>query len=86
LSGYDNDKEHSRNEKMHVLTAETIPGNATDRLSYYAKKYGMYIVFGMPELCEGKVYNYKLTLQMQSFDNQMQSFLLFVMGISKNVA
>ena len=57
LSGYDNDKEHSKNEKMHVIMAETIPGKTTERLSYYAKKYGMYIVFGMPELCDGKVYN-----------------------------
>ena len=57
LSGYDNDKEHSKPEKMHCITAETIPGEATDKLSGYAKLYGMYIVFGMPEKDGEKIYN-----------------------------
>lgn len=57
LSGYDNEINKPRNQKMHTLLAEPIPGNATDTLSYYAKKYNMYIVFGMPEKENNKVYN-----------------------------
>lgn len=34
---------------MQVATAETIPGNTTEELSEYAKKYNMYIIFGMTE-------------------------------------
>ena len=30
-------------------TAETIPGATTNELSKYAKKYNMYIIFGMTE-------------------------------------
>lgn len=42
---------------MQVATAETIPGASTNYLSEYAKKYGMYIIFGMTEKDEaGKIY------------------------------
>lgn len=34
---------------MQVATAETIPGDTTNELSEYAKKYNMYIIFGMTE-------------------------------------
>ena len=34
---------------MQVYTAETIPGTTTNELSKYAKKYNMYIIFGMTE-------------------------------------
>ncbi|SFU56256.1 Predicted amidohydrolase [Clostridium sp. DSM 8431] len=37
------------NDEMHVALAETIPGETTNELSEYAKKYGMYIIFGMSE-------------------------------------
>lgn len=50
LSGYDDDERTSdRNQKMHVLAAETIPGPATARLAEISKKYHLYIVVGMPE-------------------------------------
>ena len=51
---------------MQVYTAETIPGATTNELSKYAKKYNMYIIFGMTEKDEAgtikdngveKVYN-----------------------------
>ena len=42
---------------MQVATAETIPGESTNYLSEYAKKYNMYIIFGMTEKDEkGKIY------------------------------
>ncbi|MBQ3783682.1 MAG: leucine-rich repeat protein [Lachnospiraceae bacterium] len=34
---------------MQVATAETVPGASTTYLSEYAKKYNMYIIFGMTE-------------------------------------
>lgn len=42
---------------MQVATAETVPGESTNYLSEYAKKYDMYIIFGMTEKDEkGKIY------------------------------
>jgi len=49
LSGYDNIPEAPKSEKMQTLTAETIPGPATDTVYKLAKEYGSTIVFGMFE-------------------------------------
>ena len=55
LSGYgyvEPDKDpfyHKYGVSMQVATAETVPGKSTLELSEYAKKYGMYIIFGMTE-------------------------------------
>ncbi|MBU5628050.1 carbon-nitrogen hydrolase family protein [Oscillibacter sp. MSJ-2] len=50
LSGYDDDSAHiDRGEKMHTVLAETIPGPSTDVLTEIAQRYGIYIIFGMPE-------------------------------------
>ncbi len=63
LNGYDNDKNKPFEEKMHIKTAETIPGESSLRLSNIAKKYNMYIVYGMAEKAfnqnsnEAKIYN-----------------------------
>ncbi|MDY3035781.1 MAG: carbon-nitrogen hydrolase family protein [Absicoccus sp.] len=57
LTGYDNDLDHQGQEKMHCQLAETIPGDSTEKMTKVAKKYGMYVVFGMPECKDGKVYN-----------------------------
>lgn len=58
LSGYSDEEGKARNEKMHALAAETIPGPATDRVAEVASKYGMYVFFGMPEKDKnGVVYN-----------------------------
>lgn len=40
---------HKYGVSMQVATAETIPGDSTNELSAYAKKYNMYIIFGMTE-------------------------------------
>lgn len=47
----------SGKDSMQALNAETIPGSATDELISYAIDNEMYIVFGMPELRDGQVYN-----------------------------
>lgn len=49
LTGYDNEPDKARTEKMQVKLAETIPGETTKIVAEVAKKYHMYIVFGMPE-------------------------------------
>lgn len=40
---------HKYGVSMQVATAETVPGPTTNVLSEYAKKYGMYIIFGMTQ-------------------------------------
>ena len=57
LSGYDNDKENLNSDKMHIKLAETIPGKSTEIVANIAKKYGMYVVFGMPEKADNNIYN-----------------------------
>ncbi len=57
LTGYDNDKERSKQNKMHIKLAETIPGKSTDIIAKIAKKYNMYVVFGMPEKEKDTIYN-----------------------------
>lgn len=57
LSGYDTDVEHKREEMMHTMLAETIPGPSTEKIAQLAKEYNMYIVFGMPEKADDTVYN-----------------------------
>ena len=64
LSGYgylEPDKDpfyHKFGVSMQVATAETIPGESTNELSTYAKKYGMYIIFGMTEKdADGPMYD-----------------------------
>ena len=57
LTGYDNDKTASKTDKMHVRLAETIPGESTLKIAELAQKYNMYIVFGMPEKEDKKIYN-----------------------------
>ncbi len=42
---------------MQVALAETIPGDTTNELSEYAKKYNMYIIFGMTEKEEEPIYD-----------------------------
>ncbi|MGM9993168.1 MAG: carbon-nitrogen hydrolase family protein [Candidatus Avigastranaerophilus sp.] len=49
LTGYDNDIENNYAEKMHVRLAESITGESTRQISEIAKKYNMYVIFGMPE-------------------------------------
>lgn len=60
LTGYLNEPDKLREDKMQVKLAETIPGPSTKIIAEYAKKYNMYIVVGMPEKDsedETKIYN-----------------------------
>ena len=57
LSGYSNDPNPVREEKMHRRIAEPIPGPATEAVCALAKQFGVYAAFGMPEREESKVYN-----------------------------
>lgn len=41
---------------MQVALAETIPGPSTNIIAEYAKKYNMYIVFGMPQKMDAPMY------------------------------
>lgn len=49
LTGYDDEADKPKPEKMQTLLAETIPGPSTDLVAELAKKLGIYVVFGMPE-------------------------------------
>lgn len=49
LTGYDDDPQPEFADKMHVRLAEPIPGASTMAVAEIAKKYGMYVVFGMVE-------------------------------------
>lgn len=61
LTGYDVESEEiDIEEHMHRRLSETIPGNATNKVCELSKKYGMYVIFGMPERDKNdssKVYN-----------------------------
>ena len=49
LTGYDDEEDKEKHEKMQTLQAETIPGPSSDKVAELTKKYGIYVAFGMPE-------------------------------------
>lgn len=52
LSGYECSEDYHHDHgscTMHREAAETIPGPSTDEIAELAKKYTVYVVFGMPE-------------------------------------
>jgi predicted amidohydrolase len=51
LSGYECDEVHEDGSpcSMHVETAETIPGPATDELARLCRELDIYVIVGMPE-------------------------------------
>ncbi|HWP98770.1 MAG TPA: carbon-nitrogen hydrolase family protein [Syntrophomonadaceae bacterium] len=49
LTGYDDESEKAKPEKMQSLQAELIPGPATGEIEELTKKFGIYCVMGMPE-------------------------------------
>lgn len=49
LTGYDDESDKEKKDKMQSLLAETIPGPSTDKVAEACRKYGIYAVFGMPE-------------------------------------
>ena len=57
LTGYDLDPKNTGDKRMQIRMAETVPGPSTDALKPVAAKYHAYIVFGLPEKKNGKIYN-----------------------------
>jgi predicted amidohydrolase len=57
LSGYSDDPNPVREEKMQQRLAEPIPGPATQAVCALTKQYGTYAAFGMPERDGTCVYN-----------------------------
>lgn len=57
LSGYMYVEPEAGEECMQKQLAETVPGPTSSIIAEYAKQYGMYIVYGLPELKDGEVYN-----------------------------
>ncbi|MBP3198502.1 MAG: carbon-nitrogen hydrolase family protein [Butyrivibrio sp.] len=49
LTGYDDEPEKEKKDKMQSILAETIPGPSTDKVAAVTKKLGIYCAFGMPE-------------------------------------
>ncbi len=49
LTGYDDEEEKAKEEKMQIKEAELIPGPSSLEIGELTKKLGMYAVFGMPE-------------------------------------
>lgn len=49
LTGYDDEADKEKPEKMQTLEAETIPGPSTLEIGELTKKYGLYCIMGMPE-------------------------------------
>lgn len=57
LSGYSSDPNPVREDKMHQVLAESIPGSAAEAVCAITKQYGIYAAFGMPERDGVHVYN-----------------------------
>lgn len=49
LTGYDDEEEKAKPDKMQTKLAETIPGESSNAIGELTKKFGVYAVFGMPE-------------------------------------
>lgn len=49
LTGYDDEVDKIKEEKMQTILAETIPGPSTVRISNLAKENNIIVCFGMPE-------------------------------------
>ena len=57
LTGYSDDPNPVRDDKMHRRLAEPVPGPSADAACSIAKQCGVYAVFGMPERGGDHVYN-----------------------------
>lgn len=49
LTGYDDQAEVPKSEKMQTKQAEIIPGPSSNAIAELAKEYSIYIIMGMPE-------------------------------------
>lgn len=60
LTGYDNEPDKAKEDKMQIREAELIPGETVRELEKLAENLAIYILVGMPERDEndaGKIYN-----------------------------
>ncbi len=57
LTGYENEPERCRAEKMQIRLAEPVPGPSTRRLAAVCRETGLYTAFGLPERGGDRVYN-----------------------------
>ncbi|ADU27842.1 carbon-nitrogen hydrolase family protein [Ethanoligenens harbinense] len=48
LTGYDDEGDKPRKEKMQVRLAEAVPGPSTEKVAELTKRLGIYAVMGMP--------------------------------------
>jgi predicted amidohydrolase len=49
LTGYDDDADLPLEEKIHRKLAESVPGPSSELIAGISKKYGIYVVYGLPE-------------------------------------
>lgn len=49
LTGYDDEEDKEKPEKMQTIEAELVPGPSTLEVAELTKKLGIYAVFGLPE-------------------------------------
>ena len=49
LTGYDDEEDKAKPEKMQSRLAETVPGPSSKAIAEMSKKLGIYVAFGMPE-------------------------------------
>jgi predicted amidohydrolase len=49
LTGYDDEAEKPKAEKMQSLLAETVPGSSSLAIAAKAQELGVYVAFGLPE-------------------------------------
>ena len=49
LTGYDDEADKPKAEKMQTKLAELVPGPSSEAIAEKTKQYGMYVAFGMPE-------------------------------------
>ena len=60
LTGYDDEEDKPKPEKIQYKLAETVPGKSSEVIAELTKKLGIYAVFGLPERDpddESKIYN-----------------------------
>ena len=49
LTGYDDEEDKSKPDKMQSKLAEVVPGPSSEAIAELTKKLGVYVAFGMPE-------------------------------------
>ncbi|WHH60910.1 carbon-nitrogen hydrolase family protein [Petroclostridium sp. X23] len=57
LTGYAYSEPADDGNTMQFKESEVLPGKSSNLLSEYAQKYGMYIIYGFPEIKNRRIYN-----------------------------